>query len=177
LPVAQPDSFNRISTVRVAKVQILDVLANDTDADGNPLRVVDVSAATPPGSTVQIVGPWLVHTMPAGAGGNGGFTYTVSDGIETATATVTLVASNPPETPAPAPFQILLQQQQVLIAFSGVPTRLYRVQYTEDSAPPYRWTEFNPPANFTAPANGIFLFQDPQLNQSMRLYRGRAGHL
>ena len=177
LPVAQPDSFNRISTVRVAKVRILDVLANDTDADGNPLQVVDVSAATPPGSTVQIVGPWLVHTMPAGAGGNGGFTYTVSDGIETATATVTLVASNPPETPAPAPFQILLQQQQVLIAFSGVPTRLYRVQYTEDSAPPYRWTEFNPPANFTAPANGIFLFQDLQLNQSMRLYRGRAGHL
>jgi hypothetical protein len=113
--------------------------------------------------------------MPAGAGGNGGFTYTVSDGIETATATVTLVASNPPDTPAPAPIQILFQQQQVVIAFSGVPTRLYRVQYTEDSVPPYRWSDFNPPANFTAPANGIFLFRDLQLNQSMRLYRGRAG--
>ncbi len=177
LPVAQPDSFNRISTVRVAKVRIEDVLANDTDADGGLLQVVDVSAATPPGSSVQIIGPWLVHTMPAGGTGNGGFTYTVSDGIETTTARVTLVASNPPETPAASPIRILVQQQQVLIAFVGVPTRLYRVQYTEDTAPPYRWSEFNPPANFTAPANGIFLFEDPQLNQPMRLYRGRAGHL
>ncbi len=65
--------------------------ANDTDADGDPLSVTAVSAAT--GGTVAIVGTTIRFTPDADLCGPaaGGFDYTVSDGTgRTATGRVTV---------------------------------------------------------------------------------------
>ena len=68
----------------------VDVLANDTDPDGDALTVTAVG--TPSKGTAQVVegGAAVRYTPAATASGTDTFTYTVSDGTATATATVTV---------------------------------------------------------------------------------------
>ena len=71
------------------------VLANDTDADGDTLTVVASSAPSSGSVTVAADGSYT-YTPAAGFVGTATFTYTVADGFGgTATATVT-VTVNPP---------------------------------------------------------------------------------
>ncbi|HEX7672203.1 MAG TPA: Ig-like domain-containing protein [Polyangiaceae bacterium] len=88
-PVAVSDSAATVSGVPL----IIDVLANDTDPDGNPLSIVTV---TPPanGSVVNNAGSTVTYTASAGFTGVDAFTYTISDGLGgTSTATVTVTVS------------------------------------------------------------------------------------
>ncbi len=77
----------------------IDVLANDSDPDGDPLTVQSVT--TPTLGTAAIVNNQVVYTPPAsGAGGTATFNYTISDGRGgTATATVTVTVGPPPNRP------------------------------------------------------------------------------
>ncbi|WP_136635757.1 Ig-like domain-containing protein [Pseudooceanicola onchidii] len=72
----------------------IDVLANDTDVDGDTLTISDV--ADPANGTAQIVDGKIVYTPDAGFTGTETFTYTVTDpdGL-TDTATVTVKVEDP----------------------------------------------------------------------------------
>ncbi len=84
----------------------IDVLANDADADDDPLTVASFSGSA--GGTVSCSGTTLVFTPDNGFTGVATFTYVVSDGVATASATVTVTVvaptagNQPPAFPAPA---------------------------------------------------------------------------
>jgi hypothetical protein len=83
------------ATSAVAKKSIAgDVLANDTDPEGQPLSVVPATTTTANGGTVTIQadGDFVYESDPADACAptSDSFTYTVTDGAATGTGTVTV---------------------------------------------------------------------------------------
>jgi hypothetical protein len=92
-PVANNDSF----TVAEDGSVTIDVLANDTDIDGDALTITQVNgqaithggaAVSVSNGSVSLVGGQLVFTPSANYNGPASFSYTVSDGTTTATANV-----------------------------------------------------------------------------------------
>ena len=67
--------------------------------------------------------------------------------------------------------RIVSQAGSFTITSQGVPGSVYRFQYTTSSSAPYVWTEFSPPAVFTAPNNGVFQYVDANPPGPLRLYR------
>lgn len=74
-PVAHPDSFSVVSD---SSGNFLDVLANDTDADGDTLVIVATSGGAH--GSAAIVGGQILYTPAAGYSGSDQLSYTVSDG-------------------------------------------------------------------------------------------------
>jgi hypothetical protein len=75
------------------------VLANDSDPDGDALVIIGVSTNSAQGGVVQIFGMNIVYTPPPGYVGPDTFTYAVSDGhggTATATVTVNVIRPNSP---------------------------------------------------------------------------------
>jgi hypothetical protein len=91
-PVANPDSA---STAFQTPVTIA-VLANDSDANGDPLTVTSVTQ--PASGTVTTNGTTVTFTPAAGFTGTRTFTYTVSDGRGGNTAGLVTVTVRPAET-------------------------------------------------------------------------------
>ncbi len=88
-PIALDDTATTSTDTSVA----IDVLANDTDIDGDALTVESFGQAAN-GAVVENPDGTLSYTPNAGFSGNDSFTYTVSDGIdEDAPATVTVTVS------------------------------------------------------------------------------------
>lgn len=84
-PIAQNDS----ASTTAGQAILIDVLANDSDPDGDPLSFVSIGTAA--NGTISVVGTQLVYTPNVGFTGSDSFTYTIGDGNGgTATATVTL---------------------------------------------------------------------------------------
>jgi len=84
-PIAQDDS----SATSAGDPAIIPVLANDGDADGDPLTIVSVSQ--PENGTVTVVGSTLQYVPEDAFTGTDAFSYTVSDPSgSTDTATVTI---------------------------------------------------------------------------------------
>lgn len=93
-----PDAVDDAVTLPANQASTVDVLTNDTDANGDALAVRSVSAASAQGGTATLVGGVVTYTPPTGFRGTDTFTYVVEDsrgGTDTATVTVT-VANNPP---------------------------------------------------------------------------------
>jgi uncharacterized repeat protein (TIGR01451 family) len=93
-PVATDDNGG---TVRAGTSTTIAVLANDTDPDGDPLRITARTNGAK--GTVSCTTTQCTYAAAAGASGPDSFTYTVSDGrggTDTATVRVTVE-------PAPAP--------------------------------------------------------------------------
>lgn len=93
-PVANDDQF---SVEADSADNELDVLANDTDPDGDELTIVSVSQ--PANGQADIAGGFILYTPTAGFIGTDSFTYTVDDGFggqDTATVTVTVESPNQP---------------------------------------------------------------------------------
>jgi|GEM_PF-2102258 len=87
-PVAVDDSAVTLVNTPVG----IAVLANDTDADGDPLSIL--SATVPAHGTAVVSGTVVVYTPAPGYIGADGFTYTVSDGQGgTDTAAVSIAVS------------------------------------------------------------------------------------
>ena len=85
-----PIAFNDTAATNVDTSVAIDVLANDTDADGDALSVQSFGQATN-GTVVENPDGTLSYTPNAGFSGDDSFTYIVSDGIdEDAPATVTV---------------------------------------------------------------------------------------
>jgi len=90
-PVAQADSAETGAGVPV----FIDVLANDSDPNGDELELVAVSSAA--GGTTSLVDDGVRYTPNQGFAGTDSFTYTVRDpGGAEATGEVTVTVSNQP---------------------------------------------------------------------------------
>lgn len=97
-PTAVDDTVTTTATTPVA----IDVLSNDTDANGDALSIASFNQGT--NGKVTQVGNNLVYTAVAGFTGTDTFTYLVKDTAgnpSTATVTVTVTAANP-NVPTPA---------------------------------------------------------------------------
>jgi hypothetical protein len=79
---------------------VVDVLANDTDVDGDALTITLVG--TPSEGSATIVANRLRYTPPDGFEGTATVSYTSSDGTATDTAVLT-VTVGPAPTPSPTP--------------------------------------------------------------------------
>ncbi|MEM7058900.1 MAG: Ig-like domain-containing protein [Pseudomonadota bacterium] len=96
----------------------VDVLANDTDADGDPLQVTDVSLVDPAIGSVSVNQDGTVNFTPdADFVGQAVIDYVVSDGAggsDTASLTVTVAANFAPFISEPVSFEI--DENQALAA-------------------------------------------------------------
>lgn len=92
-PDAQPD---QAETTLNASIE-LDVLANDTDADGDPLSISTISNPAH-GSAAILPGQTILYTPDLAFVGQDSFTYTIQDAYgESDSATVSLATSLPVE--------------------------------------------------------------------------------
>ena len=92
-PVAVDDA----ATTQVDTPVTVDVLANDSDADGDALTVVSTTAP-PNGSTAINADGTVTYSPNTGFTGTDAFDYTIEDGFggsATATVTITVVAGPP----------------------------------------------------------------------------------
>jgi hypothetical protein len=91
-PIAEYDS----ATTKQETAVNIDVLANDSDPDSDPLAINSYtngtygSVALNDNGTPETTDDYLVYTPNTGYSGSDEFTYTISDGIATDTATVTV---------------------------------------------------------------------------------------
>jgi Ca2+-binding RTX toxin-like protein len=106
-PVARPDSGFSTTTGTALVIDDALLLANDTDADGNPLTITSVGSASNGTVTLTTNGD-VLFTPTAGFTGVAGFGYTISDGRGgTSSTTVSVsvnsvVANSPPSITTPA---------------------------------------------------------------------------
>lgn len=92
-----PMASDDMATTEEDTPVVIDVLANDSDSDGNSLTITAVTQGDH-GNTVVNNGATVTYTPDAGFTGSDEFTYTVSDGTDQVTATVMVTV-----TAAPAP--------------------------------------------------------------------------
>jgi DNA-binding beta-propeller fold protein YncE len=172
-PVAAADGLNRPNTTKVAKVLKSVLLANDSDADGDPLTLTAVGNALPAGATVAMAGNFVVYTAPANNAGNGSFTYTLSAGAHTVTGTVpvTETTTSGGGDGTPNHLTIAPSGNDFIVTFLGVPGGSFRVQYSTAGPPNFDWQEFAPPAIYTAAPNGVFTHTDVNPPSPVRFYR------
>ena len=91
-----PVATNATATTTEDIPVTIDVLANDTDVDGDPLTVTNLTQPTN-GTTTLNVDNTVTYTPNAGFSGSDSFTYTANDGIadsNVATVSVTVNAVN-----------------------------------------------------------------------------------
>ncbi len=111
-PLAANDSFQVAGS---SGGNLLDVLANDSDPDGDPVRIVSVQ--TPAHGSASISGNRISYAPAAGYQGSDSFSYTISDdkGL-TASATVAVTVSGANAAP--------LAKDDEAWAIWGQPTRI-----------------------------------------------------
>lgn len=111
-PVVQSDSAETVSGVPV----LIDVLANDSDPNGDALELISVSAAS--GGTTSIVGDSVRYESDGGFTGTDSFTYTVRDagGAEvTGEVTVTVTPATPNTAPVANDDFVLTDRNSVVV--------------------------------------------------------------
>lgn len=93
-PVANKDTGATLNTDAVT----INALANDEDADGDSLSIVEIKAAPENGSAV-IDENGITYTPNEGYVGEDTIVYVISDGIDTAEASISILVTAPNEAP------------------------------------------------------------------------------
>lgn len=87
-----PVAVNDVFIVPCKVNSVLDVLANDSDKDGDPLTITSITQPSKASIAIGPNGKTLIYTPGASCFINDSFTYTISDGKGgTSTASVTLI--------------------------------------------------------------------------------------
>ena len=113
-----PDAVDDITVTFQPQAVTLDVLANDSDPNGDPLSVIAASVSTPGAGSVGFdPGGNVTFTPDAAFTGNALISYTASDGqggTDTATLTVIVIPNSPPVIQEPISFDV--EENQTLAA-------------------------------------------------------------
>ena len=167
-PIAGADTIERYPTQGV-KVRLATLLANDSDADSDPLSIV-VTGSSANGGTITVSGNWVFYTPASGFTSADSFTYTLTDGhggSVTGTVTVAIKVDNDP---AQNLFITQLGDGRFSIQGGGIPGRTYRLQYSASLAPA-NWQDLAG-ATVTPDATGWFTYTDtPPGGTTERYYR------
>ena len=91
-----PMASDDMGTTVQGQSVMIDVLANDEDADGEQLTITAVTQGDDGIVTIAANGATVTYTPNAGFTGSDEFTYTVSDGTDQDTATVMVSVTAPP---------------------------------------------------------------------------------
>lgn len=167
-PVAVADQFETGKNQPLFLDVLFDLLDNDTDADGDTLELVSVSAASEQGGTVVEEFGLITYTPPVGFVGEDRFTYTISDGIwggtaqGTVTISVTSAASGPP-----TDLVIVFSNGTVTGSFMGTPGDSYTIQRST-TLQTNDWVDL---ATVVAPASGLVELTDPEPPVGRAFYR------
>ena len=100
---APPDAVNDAGTVRSGNELFLDLTANDSDPDNDPLTITSPTPGEPVATahgTVECSSSFCMYYANAGDGGPDSFNYTISDGTggtDSATVSITVLANTPPD--------------------------------------------------------------------------------
>ena len=166
-PVAHPDVIQRFAGGGV-RIDSFNLVTNDTDADGDSLRVIAVSPSGSAGGVVGLTNNWIYYAPPAGGTNTDTFTYVVDDGgCGTDVGTVTVQIK--PDSLQPLNFAADNPNDgSALVRFDGVPGATYRILYTDSLTVP-NWQALT---NLTADSFGICQFVDwSPTNAPARYYR------
>ncbi|NKK43976.1 DUF4082 domain-containing protein [Rhizobium leguminosarum] len=97
VPVAANDNGYTTYSNTALSIAAASLLANDTDADGDPLSITGVNGAVNGTVTFNSQTKSVIFTPTAGYAGAASFSYSISDGLGgTASATVSLTVGTPP---------------------------------------------------------------------------------
>ncbi len=143
------------------KIKVADIAV---DQSSLPLAVQSLGASAQ-GATLTFDGTRLYYT-PANDN-NDSFTYTVTNGVETATGTITVTVVT---SPGGLPKTIVVSGGTATIQFYGIPGYQYDVQRTTSLTEPVTWTTLNGTA-LTAGATGAFSFTDTNAPNGTAYYR------
>src|SRR5207249_8048355 len=130
------------------------LLINDSDADGDPVTFVSVSATSANGGMLTASNGWIFYTPTAGFTNTDTFTYTISDGRGAPVTGTVTVAIKVDTVPSPDLTVTSLGGGSYQLRFDGIPGRTYHIQYTEDLAV---WL---PLGTGTADGAGLFVLTD-----------------
>jgi Bacterial Ig domain len=112
-PNAAPDAVDdAVSVAEDSGTNMVNVLTNDSDANGDPLTVTAVGAAS--NGTAGISGGVVTYAPNPDFFGSDSFTYTISDGTESDTATVTVTVTNVNDAPVAAGESYNMNQDSTL---------------------------------------------------------------
>jgi len=93
IPNTAPVAVNDTATVAEDGTVLISVLQNDTDADGDPLTLIEWDVQTDHGTAVINSAGVLKYTPEADYHGSDTIEYTMSDGMATASGTVTVTVT------------------------------------------------------------------------------------
>ncbi|MDY6940389.1 MAG: Ig-like domain-containing protein [Cyanobacteriota bacterium] len=99
-PIAEDDSF----TINQDSPISIEVLANDSDPDDDPIGLISFTAPSAAGGTITREGNILTYTPPPGFTGNDGFQYVIQDdrgARDTGGVFFAIVSAGAPPTPPP----------------------------------------------------------------------------
>jgi subtilisin-like proprotein convertase family protein len=151
------------------KVRLATLLANASDADEDTLSI-SVTNTSANGGAITISGNWIFYTPPIGFTNADSFTYTLSDGHGGSVVGNVIVALKVDNEPGQNLIATLQGNGTFLIQGSGIPARIYHLQYSDSLTPP-NWQALGN-ATVAADATGAFSYVDtPPIGTTARYYR------
>ena len=147
-------------------IQVGKLVANDSDADGDPLTVISVTANSTNGGSVVLGGGKVTYTPLPSFAGTDRFSYTISDGrggFATADVEVLVVSGN---LPSLSQVSLIPTPNGFLIRFAGIPGETYRIQRAPSITG--AWTTIT---TQTAPLHGIIQYEDVNPPPGSGFYR------
>jgi len=166
-PVAGSDVLVRYPTTGV-KQRLTELLAGDSDPEGDAIHLYSVPAASAQGGTVNTNFGWVFYTGPAGYTNADSFTYVISDGTLQTTGTVAVAIISDTNAAQNIEFSQNLGNGSTLTSFLGIPGRTYSIQSTTNLTTA-AWQTLG---TATANAAGQFQYTDsPGTNAPVHFYR------
>jgi hypothetical protein len=165
-PVAGPVTLYR-GIAGGVQVPISNLLTNASDADGDGITFVGVSATSANGGTVATNEGWVFYTPAPGSTSTDTFTYLVTDGWcapVAGTVTVNIAVDT-----GPSRNLIItnLGNGSVAIGGQGIPGETYIIQYATNTPPTMNWMTLG---MVTADSSGAFVLVE-NLGSGLRFYR------
>ena len=120
-PVARAEVLQRFASGGL-RISALDLLENDTDADGDGLGITGVSNPTAAGGTVALSGPYIYYSPPPVFTNSDSFTYSITDGHCGASAIANVTIQIKPDDTRPLHLGLVQQSNgSYSLAFDGIP--------------------------------------------------------